>query len=138
VREDVLSLYGFETENERDFYLSLLKVSGVGPKLALDILEMQLGKLKKAIKEKNSALLSQIKGLGKKTAEKIILELSSKIDDLEIVQVSNSSEVSSDVISLLENLGFNQKQIFHKLADLPGEYQDSEAIVRWFLKEQNK
>ena len=79
VREDLLQLFGFLNANERNFFKNLIKVSGVGPKLAIEILQAPMNQVKKAIVEENVTSLSQIKGLGKKTAQKIILELKSKI-----------------------------------------------------------
>ncbi len=133
VREDNLSLYGFATNQERDFFKNLLTVSGVGPKMGMEILQTPLDQIKKGIMENNIPLLTTIKGLGKKTAQKIILELESKIQDIEI-NTKSKNKITEELIFALENLGFKRKQIFDKLKDLPEEIINNEEIVRWFLK----
>lgn len=81
VREDALTLFGFTTETDRKTFLSLISVSGVGPKLALGILSVQDGaEITRAIHHEDTATLVSLPGIGKKTAERMILELRDKID----------------------------------------------------------
>lgn len=81
VKEDEMSLYGFADKSEKVLFLLLVSVSGIGPKLALSILSgMRLNELKRNIVQGNSAALNGIKGVGKKTAERIVIELKEKLD----------------------------------------------------------
>ncbi len=131
VKEDSLTLFGFEQKGQKEFFISLLSVSGVGPKLAMEIMEAPLAHIKEAIDEGNTDALSEVKGLGKKTAQKIILELKGKIPDEELM---GDNFYSEEVVFTLINLGFTRKDIFKKLKDLPNNIQNTEEIVRWFLK----
>ena len=80
VGEDDISLYGFKKKEELTFYEQLISVSGIGPKVAMDILSTPLHITKRAIINSDSGILTNIKGLGKKTAERLILELKNKQD----------------------------------------------------------
>lgn len=81
VKEDEMSLYGFADKSEKNLFLQLISVSGIGPKLAMSILGgMRLCELKRSIASGNAAELNRIKGVGKKTAERIVIELKDKID----------------------------------------------------------
>ena len=95
VKEDEISLYGFLTIEEKNMFLKLITVSGVGPKMALGILSgLSLSDLAVAIKGEDIKLLSTIKGLGKKTAERLVLELKDKID---LVGFATVSEVNDEI-----------------------------------------
>lgn len=95
VKEDEISLYGFLTLEEKNMFLKLITVSGIGPKMALGILSgLSLSDLAVAIKGEDVKLLSTIKGLGKKTAERLVLELKDKID---LVGFSVVKEVNDEV-----------------------------------------
>ena len=95
VKEDEISLYGFLTLEEKNMFLKLITVSGVGPKMALGILSgLSLSDLAVAIKGEDIKLLSTIKGLGKKTAERLVLELKDKID---LVGFATVSEINEDI-----------------------------------------
>lgn len=135
VREDVLALFGFNKKIERDFFIKLLSVSGIGPKLAMEIMEVPIDRIKSAIDEGNVNQLSEVKGLGKKTAQKMVLDLKGKISDEEFSELSSEgSFYAEEVVFTLLNLGFNRKEIFIRLKDLPQEVKTTEEIVRWFLK----
>jgi Holliday junction DNA helicase RuvA len=107
VREDVIALYGFKTRRERMIFEKLMTISGIGPKLAVTILSGgSVEDLVGAIKRGDLARLTAIPGVGKKTAERIILELKDKLQDF--VEAQPKSSVESDVLSALENLGYNR------------------------------
>jgi len=107
VREDVIALYGFSTRRERGIFEKLMTISGIGPKLAVTILSGgSVEDLAGAIKRGDLARLTAIPGVGKKTAERIILELKDKLQDFAEAQVKSGVEV--DVLSALENLGYNR------------------------------
>lgn len=110
IREDDLSLFGFEQAKDLEIFELLLTVSGVGPKIALTMLSSSTEeKIKKAISESNLAFFSSIPGIGKKTAQKIILDLKSKIDKVQVNM--NNLEGKSDLIDSLISLGYQKTEI---------------------------
>jgi Holliday junction DNA helicase RuvA len=105
VRDDIIALYGFSTRHERLIFEKLMTISGIGPKLAVTILSGgSVQDLVAAIKRSDLGRLTAIPGVGKKTAERIILELKDKLQDF--VEGPAKSPVESDVLSALENLGY--------------------------------
>src|SRR5215472_1099204 len=107
VREDALALFGFLRAQEKQLFEKLLSVSGIGPKLAITILSgMAADAMVAAIKGNNVASLTRIPGIGKKTAERMVLELRDKLDAFGAPEAAASaSPVEEDVISALVNLG---------------------------------
>ena len=137
VREDDISLYGFKSKEELKFYEQLLGVSGIGPKMAMDILTTPLSMTKNAILSEDIGLLTKIKGLGKKTAERLCLELKNKIEPVEAFAVSGSgpdSGAHEDAVLALESLGYERYQILRFVSDLPPGVKETEDIVKSFLK----
>ena len=115
VREDGLSLFGFDTVEEKKMFLKLISVSGVGPKMGIAILgSMSLKDLAMAIAMSDSKTLSRIKGCGKKTAERIILELRENISSLDLSSSATASPVpmgdESDAVIALMSLGFSRAE----------------------------
>ena len=105
VRDDIIALYGFSSRHERLIFEKLMTISGIGPKLAVTILSGgSVQDLVAAIKRSDLARLTAIPGVGKKTAERIILELKDKLQDF--VEATAKSPIESDVLSALENLGY--------------------------------
>ncbi len=112
IREDELSLYGFLDVEEREFFITLLQVSGIGPKLALNILsQLNVSELKRAIVVGDAAPLTGISGVGKKTAQRIILELKDKLGKEQIesknIPLTSNDDVRSQTISALVALGYS-------------------------------
>jgi Holliday junction DNA helicase RuvA len=109
VREDVIALYGFSTRRERAIFEKLMSISGIGPKLAMTILSGgSVDDLVSAIKRSDLARLTAIPGVGKKTAERIVVELKDKLQDFAVVTAADKSPTENDVLSALENLGYNR------------------------------
>jgi holliday junction DNA helicase RuvA len=110
VREDALALFGFTTPTEKRLFEKLLSISGIGPKLAITVLSgLPPERLIAAIHGQDHATLTRIPGVGRKTAERIVLELKDKLQDLAVVgSVSSSTPVSEDVLSALVNLGYQR------------------------------
>lgn len=111
VREDLLALYGFRTMREKSLFEKLISVSGIGPKVAISFLSgMSSDELIPAIQNQDIAKLSTIPGVGRKTAERVSLELREKIPQLlsETAQVSEEKPMREDLISALVNLGYQQ------------------------------
>ena len=143
VREDDEILFGFATPAEREMFAKLTAVSGVGPKIALSILSgSSIGELALAIASGNAKRLSSIKGVGKKTAEKICIELKDKVNALEGLSATardakgTASPMLHDAILALSALGFNEetanKMVSQVIAVKP-DVKDVETIVRMSL-----
>jgi Holliday junction DNA helicase RuvA len=114
VREDALSLYGFLSSREKHFFEMLLSASGVGPSLALKILSgMSVEELVPAIRGGDLARLTKIPGVGRKTAERIVVELKDKLDavtvEVERPAASSPAGIEADVVSALVNLGYEAR-----------------------------
>ncbi len=108
VRENSLDLYGFSSPEELSFFELLISVSGIGPKSALGILSIAtLENLRRAIVTGDTSHLTKVSGIGKKNAEKIVLELKDKIDSIGDTLVPQSADV--DVIEALKSLGYSDK-----------------------------
>lgn len=108
VREDALSLYGFLRADEKRLFERLIAVSGIGPKLAITILSgMPTGQMVAAIRGNDAALLTRIPGIGRKTAERMVLELRDKLDAFAATPAAPAATpVEEDVLSALMNLGY--------------------------------
>lgn len=135
VREDALTLFGFRTKTELSFFELLLTINGIGPKSAMDICCEPVEKIQNAIFSGNLATLTSIPGIGKKIAERMVLELKTKITPTDLNEATKthvSSEVHPDVVSALENLGYKRKHIQQVLSDV--EESDTEAMIRIFLQ----
>ena len=112
VREDQLSLYGFLTAREKQCFELLISASGVGPSLALKILSgMTLEDLVPAIRKGDLAQLVRIPGVGRKTAERIVVELRDKLPGSETEKPATRSQLESDVASALVNLGYDARSV---------------------------
>lgn len=135
VKEDEMSLYGFLTKEEKNMFLKLITVSGVGPKLALTVLSgLTLSDLSIAIKSEDIKLLSTIKGLGKKTAERIALELKDKVDVLGCYEETSQPEININMVDeatdALVALGLNKNEAY-RLAKLNAvDSETTEDIIR--------
>jgi len=109
--DDSLSLYGFTTKKEKDLFLKLISISGIGPKLAMNILSgIEAPDLEEAIKKSDVVRIALIPGIGKKTALRITMELQDKIEKKEKLLAVKGSEEREDLISALTNLGFRRKE----------------------------
>ena len=118
VREDVLQLFGFLTELERQVFERLIAISGIGPKLAIAVLSgMETRDLVAAVQRGDVARLTGIPGIGKKTAERIVLELRDRLMQLVVPvsagvlpPVSSADRFRADLLSALQNLGYHRQQ----------------------------
>ncbi|MFN3739159.1 MAG: Holliday junction branch migration protein RuvA [Thermodesulfovibrionales bacterium] len=107
LKEDSLQLYGFLTEEEKDIFSTLLNVNGIGPKTALNIISyLEPEALRKAIEDEDIRRLTRIPGLGKKTAQRLILELRDKLPD----KIKKEDSLYHDAISALVNLGYQKAE----------------------------
>jgi len=115
VREDIQALYGFGTLEERAAFRQLLKISGVGARTALSVLSgMSVAELAQAVALQESTRLTKIPGIGKKTAERLLLELKGKLAD-----AKPAAAGASDVLNALLGLGYSEKEALAALKGLP-------------------
>ena len=122
VREDSLTLYGFADEDERKLFEILLGVSGIGPRLALMVLNtLSREHLQTAIIQEKPEILSRVPGIGKKTAQKIIFELKDKLGDAILDRTFPISDIDADVIAALTALGYSIVEAQSALQSIPSD-----------------
>lgn len=149
VREDALLLYGFLAQDEYDLFIHLTSVSGIGPKVTMGILSAIAPQdFCSAVYSKNMAVLTKLPGIGKKTAERIILELKDKIgremdqDNREDNTISpamkNENSVLEQSMQALQALGYNQAEFMPVLRKLSSTTQTVEALIRLTLREMSR
>lgn len=137
VREEASDLYGFKNLADLELFELLLTVSGVGPKSALGILNLATASdIKEAIRRNDPGLLTKVSGVGKKTAERLILELKNKIEKLSGVMTPNSSSVltGSDELDALMSLGYSLSEARKALGEVEGGVSDSGERVKLALR----
>jgi Holliday junction DNA helicase RuvA len=137
VREDALSLYGFETDEECDFFVLLLGVNGVGPRIALAVLSvLSTDAIRRAVVSEQSEIFSRVPGVGKKTAQKILLHLQGRITGDVIPGLPTAlSEIEAEVIAALTNLGYSVVEAQTALQAIPRDApQDIETRLRMALQ----
>lgn len=145
VREDAQLLYGFASRFERELFRALIRVNGVGPKLALAILSgMEAERLVRCIELQDASTLVKIPGVGKKTAERLLIEMSDRLARLEgapralvagKVAVPAPSDAVSDALAALESLGYRPRDAQAAVARIPdAETLTSEMLIRQALK----
>ena len=130
VREDAHLLFGFGNTAERETFRLLIKVSGIGAKTALGILSvLSSDDLARAIADEDIKVLSSVPGIGKKTAERLLLELKGKLGaDIGAVRGAANSDAQADILQALLALGYNDKEAAAALKALPAEVGVSEGI----------
>ncbi len=131
VREDAQQLFGFATETEREAFRQLIKISGVGSRTALAVLSgMSVNELAQAIAMQEAGRLTQVPGIGKKTAERLCLELKGKLaPDLGVVGGKPQAiEASSEVLQALLALGYSEKEAHLALKQIPPDTTVSDGI----------
>ena len=143
VREDQHSLYGFATEEERKLFRALIKISGVGAKLAITILSGTnvTGFIQSVVNEDIDALV-HLPGIGKKTAERLVVEMKDKIseisDEQQNLQDSGINSAVAEAINALVNLGYKTKDSKNILDKIDSEELSVEDLIRQALKSLNK
>ena len=128
VREDAHLLYGFASEQERHVFRQLLKISGVGARTALSVLSgLSIADLYEAVSAQDSARLIKVPGIGRKTAERLLLELKDKLDGL-VVAAATAGATTGDIVNALLALGYNDKEAQWAVKQLPGSATVTEGI----------
>ena len=129
VREDAHQLYGFFSEGERSLFRQLLRISGVGARTALAVLSgMSVADLKQAVSEQDSGRLTKIPGIGKKTAERLLLELKDRLDVTVIAVEREGERAGSDVLNALLALGYSEKEAQFAVKNLDAGLSVTEGI----------
>ena len=129
VREDAQVLFGFLTHDERATFRLLVKISGVGPRTALAILSgLSVNELAQAVSLQETGRLIKVPGIGKKTAERLLLELKGKLGDALTAPASVASHAQGDILQALLALGYNDREAAAALKALPADVGVSEGI----------
>jgi Holliday junction DNA helicase RuvA len=146
VREDAQLLYGFATEQERRLFRSLIRLTGVGAKLALAILSgMSMDEFARSVHDNDIRSLVQLPGVGKKTAERLIMEMRDRLDDWQGEALTSggtgarppgmaSSDASREAVSALISLGYKPPEASRMVQSVDSEGLNSEDIIRAALK----
>jgi Holliday junction DNA helicase RuvA len=136
VREDKISLFGFLSVGDRELFTRLIDVSGIGPRIALGIMsEQSADHIVRAIRAGDNAFLCRLPGLGKKTVERLVMELKDKLDDLDTVPATGgpAPALRDEAILALTSLGMTRmaaQQLLDKIDWADSEMMSVEAIVR--------
>lgn len=145
VREDAITLFGFATREEKDVFLKLISVSGIGGKMAIAILSaMPVSDLIMAIASENIKLLSSVKGLGKKTAERLVLELKSSFDDMQLsMLVTNKAtpihnSAIEETIDTLVAMGLTRTEATQIVKNVATQDDTAETLIKKSLKNLNR
>jgi len=130
VREDAQQLFGFLTAAERNAFRQLIRISGVGPRTALSVLSgLSVAELTQAIAQQQAGRLVKVPGIGKKTAERLLLELKGKLaPDLAAPGAVQISDAQTDIAQALQALGYNEREAAAALKALPPDVGVSEGI----------
>ncbi len=133
--DNALSLYGFITKDERELFLKLIAISGIGPKLAMNVLSgIEAPDFVDAVKRSDVARIALVPGIGKKTALRITMELQDKIEKKEKLLAVRGSKEKEDLVSSLLNLGFRRKEV-ERIVDETIQALGTEAEFEKLLRE---
>jgi Holliday junction DNA helicase RuvA len=139
VREDAQLLYGFANREERDLFRSLIRINGVGPKLALSLISsITLADLARSVRDKDASLLTRVPGVGRKTAERLLVELKDTLADMVIVEETSAGRGTSrraiEAEQALVALGYRPTEAQRVVSSVETEAATTEEIVRAALK----
>lgn len=140
VREDAQILYGFSTEDERSMFRALLRVSGVGAKMALAVLSaMSVGDFRRCVEFEDSATLVKIPGVGKKTAERLIIEMRDRIGQAPAAAgpapLAVNADARSEAVDALVALGYKPREVSTLIGKLETDGKTAEDIIRLALQQ---
>jgi holliday junction DNA helicase RuvA len=136
VKEDALDLYGFVSQQELNFFELLITVSGIGPKSALGVLSLAgVETLCKAISSNNTEYLTKVAGVGRKSAEKIVLELKDKLGKLGDFLPTENLDKEADVLNALEALGYSIREAREAIKKIPAGTEDTGEKIKQALKQ---
>lgn len=134
VREDTLDLFGFPTPEDLQLFKLLLSVSGIGPKTALGVMDKGTTAIEKAIRESDVSFFMAVPRLGKKNAQKLIIELKNKLGNLRDLDLSADTETNDAIVDALVSMGFVKKEVLDALKKVDTSVTGDEAKIRQALK----
>ncbi|HET7176666.1 MAG TPA: Holliday junction branch migration protein RuvA [Gammaproteobacteria bacterium] len=135
VREDAQVLFGFGTEAERRFFRSLIRVNGVGPKLALTILSgISVDGFARCVRENDTAALTRLPGIGKKTAERLVVEMRDRLDETGVPAAGVKANPRDEALSALISLGYKPQEASAMLQGIKETGLSSEELIRRALQ----
>lgn len=135
VRENAMELCGFVSLSEKDLFMKFLSVNGVGPKTALHLISLgSVEEISNAIARGDVGYLTKVSGIGKKTAERIVVELKNKVSSLSTEIENGNSENLGEVIDALVSLGYSKEEARDTVRSLDGEGKSSEELIRQALR----
>jgi holliday junction DNA helicase RuvA len=140
VREDRLELFGFASANERKLFTHFLGIPGIGPRTALQLCSVPMVVLGHAVENEDTRALSNLKGIGKKMAEKLLVELTSLAEKGVLVSSGSidssafPAEVDHDALEALTNLGYDRRSVLRRLKEVPGDIETTEERVKHVLQ----
>ncbi len=140
VRQDAQTLYGFATEAERALFRTLLKISGVGAKMGLGILSaMSVGDFQRCVEYEDTAMLTRIPGIGRKTAERLIIEMRDRIHTVSAVEstsrVASQQGACSEAVDALIALGYKPREVNKLVGSLDVDGKSAADIIRLALRQ---
>lgn len=134
VRQDTLDLYGFLKKEQLELFKLLLSVSGVGPKSALLVVSRGVESIKQAISKADVSFFTTIPRLGKKSAQRIIIDLKSKLGGLKELELGEEGGETQEAIEALKVLGFSKAEAIKALQKMPEDMTSLEQKINWALK----
>jgi len=138
VREDRLELFGFGSLRARKLFIHALDIPGVGPRTALNLSSIPMNVLLHAVENEDARTLSAVKGIGKKMAEKLLVELQSLAEKGILVAEAGASHgagaLDEDVLEALTNLGYDRRAVLRKLREIPADVRTTEERVKLVLQ----
>lgn len=137
VREESLELYGFLSPSDQELFELLLSVNGVGPKTALAISEAGVSRIATAVQEADVAFFTSVPRVGKKLAQKIIIDLKGKLGSIQELELGTLPPEKQDIQDALLALGFDEQHILRLMKSIPAHLSTAEAVT-WALKQADK
>lgn len=134
VKDDAIDLYGFIKEDEHKLFTGLIQVTGIGPKSALIILNHQVKEITEAIAQADTDFFSSIPRIGRKNAQKIIIDMKNKMDSAEINLDDVTAGDTRDLITALTQMGFSQTEIRKAIKEVKSDHQPLEIKIKTALK----
>ncbi len=141
VKEDSISLYGFFSEAEKEMFELLVSITGIGPKLAVSILSgIRVDELRHAIQSANLSRIVAVPGIGRKTAERLVLELKNKVNEVKGEATEISFNIKNEAVAALTTLGYNTKLAEKTVRDINSSMPEIslEELIKKALSDLNK
>lgn len=135
IREDSFDLYGFSSQSELELFKLILTVSGIGPKTALLVIDKGANLVEQAIKDADADFFTMIPRLGRKNAQKIIIELKSKLGGLKELELTQEGEESMQAIEALRNMGYTRQEAVKAIQQVPPTEKTLEQKISFALKQ---